>query len=131
MLLCNIGVRIVHKKQTRKGVYFMQKEIRRLSAGMKMEVSDMIMRMTKIDDGNYSAESASFIVNTLVVNRSKEDIEEILKVLDRMEVYGDDIYILWKNICNCSMKQFKDILIRFRTNEIKKSTIHAILEQFR
>lgn len=109
----------------------MQKEIRRLIIGRKMEISDMIMAMTKIDEGKYSADSVSFIVNTLMAGKSSDDVVETLKILDRMEVYGDDIYILWESICNKSMKQFKEILIRFRTNEIKKTTIHTILEQFK
>ena len=84
----------------------------------KMGTSDMIIAMA---EGNPGA--LSCLIELVKTNYGFLD----LLVLDRMEVYGEKIYILWNDCCSRNMTVLKEYLRSFRRGEVSKEKIHETL----
>ena len=86
----------------------------------KMSTSEMIIT---IADGNQ--EALNCLVNLV---QTRYGLLELL-LLDTLEIYGDDIEILWKHQCNESMTDFLALLRDCRHGKYSKEEIHAMLEE--
>ena len=85
-----------------------------------MGTSEMIMT---IADGNQKAlECLVRLVQT------RYGILEVL-LLDTLEIYSDDIEILWSHHCSESMPEFLTLLREFRHGKYSKEEIHEMISE--
>ena len=91
-----------------------------MKTSKNMGTSEILMTMA---DGNSNA------LECLVkLVKTRYGLLEVL-LLDALEIYGDNIEILWNHHCSESMPDFLALLREFRHGKYSKEEIHEMLSE--
>lgn len=108
-------------------------ESRRLLQKGTIKWEDAVKTMAEIRDGNdeksYSENAVTFMIGELLKNKEKREAMRDLICLDKMGVYGEDIYIFWEKVCLKQIKLFNQIMDAFMRKKVKGEAIIKIIQE--
>lgn len=97
----------------------MAKESHRIVHGMSLQ--EILHSMAA---GNASALEC---MKLLLADNSFAYLDILM--FDSMQIYGEELSILWKECCSCDMAKFKATIELFRKGRVSERVIHEKLSQ--